>query len=112
MTWSHREQPAFPSPIPGAPPLPVDLSSFSELLRRQAPELLPVNRQAAAPSDALPHFRGRNPNDGSRLRIEIVTSAKDVDRDIRFLDRRTSPRQSLLYYVAEKGLPPAAAGKG
>ena len=33
----------------------MDLSSFSELLRRQAPELLPVNRQAVAPSDALPH---------------------------------------------------------
>ena len=34
----------------------MDLSSFSELLRRQAPELLPVNRHAgAAPSDALPH---------------------------------------------------------
>jgi proteasome beta subunit len=37
----------------------VDLSSFSELLRRQAPELLPVNRSGAAPpvgpSDALPH---------------------------------------------------------
>jgi proteasome beta subunit len=34
----------------------VDLSSFSELLRRQAPELLPVNRHSAPiPSDALPH---------------------------------------------------------
>jgi proteasome beta subunit len=36
----------------------VDLSSFSELLRRQAPELLPVNRHVAstgAPSDSLPH---------------------------------------------------------
>src|SRR4029079_6231233 len=55
VTWSHHEQPAFPSPLPGAPPLPVDLSSFSELLRRQAPELLPVNRQAAAPSDAVTH---------------------------------------------------------
>src|SRR4029079_9762627 len=53
VTWSHHEQPAFPSPLPGAPPLPVDLSSFSELLRRQAPELLAVDRQAAAPSDAL-----------------------------------------------------------
>jgi proteasome beta subunit len=36
----------------------VDLSSFSELLRRQAPELLPVNRSAygdPVPSGALPH---------------------------------------------------------
>ena len=58
MTWPHREQLAFPSPLPGAPPLAVDLSSFSDFLRRQAPELLPVNRHAVpsdAPSDALPH---------------------------------------------------------
>jgi proteasome beta subunit len=39
----------------------VDLSSFSELLSRQAPELLPVNRVAAyganpvGPTDAVPH---------------------------------------------------------
>lgn len=36
----------------------MDLSSFSDLLRRQAPELLPVNSSGAAPvgpSDALPH---------------------------------------------------------
>jgi proteasome beta subunit len=36
----------------------VDLSSFSDLLRRQAPELLPVNRLGpvdAVPSGALPH---------------------------------------------------------
>ncbi len=32
----------------------MDLSSFSDLLRRQAPELLPVNTQAAA-TDAVPH---------------------------------------------------------
>ena len=55
MTWSHREPLAFPSPLPGAPSVPVDLSSFSELLRRQAPELLPVNRQAVGPTDAVPH---------------------------------------------------------
>jgi proteasome beta subunit len=59
VTWPHREQLAFPSPLPGAPTLPVDLSSFSELLRRQAPELLPVNRHAVGPSetpsDSLPH---------------------------------------------------------
>ncbi|HEY6575905.1 MAG TPA: proteasome subunit beta [Mycobacterium sp.] len=58
MSWPHRDQLAFPSPPPGVPSVPVDLSSFSELLRRQAPELLPVNRAGvvgAAPSDALPH---------------------------------------------------------
>ncbi len=34
----------------------VDLSSFSDLLRRQAPELLPINRAGAASAgDALPH---------------------------------------------------------
>jgi proteasome beta subunit len=33
----------------------VDLSSFSELLRRQAPELLPVNQHVVGPSDAVPH---------------------------------------------------------
>lgn len=32
----------------------MDLSSFSDLLRRQAPELLPVNTQAAV-TDAVPH---------------------------------------------------------
>ena len=56
MTWPHREQLVFPSPLPGAPSVPVDLSSFSELLRRQAPELLPVNRSSAvSPGEALPH---------------------------------------------------------
>jgi proteasome beta subunit len=42
VTWPHREQLALPKPFPGAPSVPVDLSSFSEYLRRQAPELLPV----------------------------------------------------------------------
>jgi proteasome beta subunit len=58
VTWPHRDQLAFPSPLPGAPSVPVDLSSFSELLRRQAPELLPVNRSGSGepvPSGALPH---------------------------------------------------------
>ncbi|KUH80990.1 MULTISPECIES: proteasome subunit beta [unclassified Mycobacterium] len=54
MTWPHRDQLAFPTPLPGAFSVPVDLSSFSELLRRQAPELLPVNEHAVA-TDALPH---------------------------------------------------------
>ncbi len=59
MTWPHREQPVFPKPLPGAPSVPVDLSSFSELLRRQAPHLLPAGGSGAdpgvAPSGALPH---------------------------------------------------------
>ncbi|HET6734841.1 MAG TPA: proteasome subunit beta [Mycobacterium sp.] len=58
MTWPHREQLAFPKLLPGAHSVPMDLSSFSDLLRRQAPELLPVNSSGAAPigpSDALPH---------------------------------------------------------
>jgi proteasome beta subunit len=59
VTWPHRDQLAFPTPFDHrhtvAPSVPVNLSSFSELLRRQAPELLPVNRQAVGPSDAVPH---------------------------------------------------------
>jgi proteasome beta subunit len=62
VTWPHREQLAIPTPFdhrnPVVPSVPVDLSSFSDLLRRQAPELLPVNRLGpvdAVPSGALPH---------------------------------------------------------
>lgn len=54
MTWPHREQQAIPSALPGVPSVPVDLSSFSELLRRQAPELLPA-KSHVIPSDAVPH---------------------------------------------------------
>ncbi|HEX9178385.1 MAG TPA: proteasome subunit beta [Mycobacterium sp.] len=43
MTWPYREQLAIPNPNSGASPLPLDLSSFSEYLRRQAPQLLPVS---------------------------------------------------------------------
>jgi len=55
VTWPHRDQLSFPSPLPGAPAVPVHLSSFAELLRRQAPELLPVNRYPVTPTDAVPH---------------------------------------------------------
>ena len=48
MTWPQREQLAFPKPFPGAPSVPVDLSSFSEYLRRQAPELLPAGAGGGA----------------------------------------------------------------
>jgi proteasome beta subunit len=59
VTWPHREQLAFPKPLPGAPSVPVDLSSFSELLRRQAPELLPMSSSSGVdgvvPSNTVPH---------------------------------------------------------
>ena len=59
MTWPNREQHAFqsfaPTGAPTVPSVPVNLSSFSELLLRQAPELLPVNKYAALPTDAVPH---------------------------------------------------------
>jgi proteasome beta subunit len=42
VTWPHREQLAIPNPLSGVPSVPVDLSSFSEYLRQQAPQLLPV----------------------------------------------------------------------
>jgi proteasome beta subunit len=42
VTWPHRDQLAFPKSLPGAPSVPLDLSSFSELLRHQAPQLLPA----------------------------------------------------------------------
>ena len=57
MSWPHSEQLAFPSHLPGAPSVPVDLSSFSELLRRQAPELLPVTgpEGGVIPTNTVPH---------------------------------------------------------
>ncbi|QRY44662.1 proteasome subunit beta [Mycolicibacterium boenickei] len=56
MTW--RENLSLPQPFSGSPSVAMDLSSFSELLRRQAPELLPVNRVADGginPTNAVPH---------------------------------------------------------
>jgi proteasome beta subunit len=56
VTWPHREQLAFPKPLSGPPSVPVDISSFSDLLRRHAPDLLPFNRASdVVPSGALPH---------------------------------------------------------
>ena len=52
MTWPHREQLALPKPLSGAPSVPLDLSSFSEYLRRQAPELLPAGSPGDAPAGA------------------------------------------------------------
>ena len=46
MTWPHSEQSALPQPLSTAfgarPSGPVDSSSFSDYLRRQAPHLLPA----------------------------------------------------------------------
>jgi proteasome beta subunit len=64
VSWPHREQLNLPTHLdhrfPVVTSVPVDLSSFSELLRRQAPELLPMNRSgtqhgAVGAGDALPH---------------------------------------------------------
>lgn len=64
MTWPSSERLGTNSPIgsfslPGSPSDSVDLSSFSEFLRRKAPELLPVRglggQAAASAGDALPH---------------------------------------------------------
>ncbi|CRZ13881.1 proteasome subunit beta [Mycolicibacterium neworleansense] len=56
MTW--RENSSLPQPLSTNPSVAMDLSSFSELLRRQAPELLPVNRVTDGtinPTNAVPH---------------------------------------------------------
>nr|AGS49628.1 proteasome subunit beta [uncultured bacterium esnapd12] len=60
MIWPSHEQLAFDEPSTAAQLIPVNLSSFSELLRRQAPELLPstpweAGAAVVAPSTALPH---------------------------------------------------------
>jgi proteasome beta subunit len=48
VTWPHREQLAIPNPISGVSSVPVDLSSFSEYLRQQAPQLLPAGAAGGA----------------------------------------------------------------
>ena len=63
MSWSSPDRLSFTSPLTGNRPLTgsaaVDLSSFSEFLRRQAPELLTSAHAAGAagsvPGEALPH---------------------------------------------------------
>ncbi|BBU22536.1 proteasome subunit beta [Mycobacterium xenopi] len=50
MTWPFRDRLATNSALPGVPSSPVDLSSFADFLRRQAPELLPVCAGGAAES--------------------------------------------------------------
>ena len=61
MTWPFRDRLATNSAISGVPPTGVELSSFSDFLRRQAPDLLPAGiggRGEVAPGEAggqLPH---------------------------------------------------------
>ncbi len=62
MTWPNREQLAFPQSLSAAsgvrPSGPVDSSSFSDFLRRQAPHLLPAGGSESVGSNAgssLPH---------------------------------------------------------
>jgi proteasome beta subunit len=58
VTWPFRDRLATHSANLGAFSQPVDLSSFSDFLRRQAPELLPVNTGTGVVSgvaDHLPH---------------------------------------------------------
>ncbi|OBK31446.1 proteasome subunit beta [Mycobacterium asiaticum] len=53
MTWPLPDRLSSNPAKPGFPA--VDLSSFAELLRRQAPELLPANISGVTVSDQLPH---------------------------------------------------------
>lgn len=59
MTWPHEHQAFARSnhPMSGAPAVPVDLSSFSDMLRRQAPHLLPFGgaENVGRVTDAVPH---------------------------------------------------------
>ncbi|OLP03478.1 proteasome subunit beta [Mycolicibacterium porcinum] len=58
MTWRENLSSSLSQPFSGIPSVAMDLSSFSDLLRRQAPELLPVNRVADGtidPTNAVPH---------------------------------------------------------
>ncbi|MGH3639396.1 MAG: proteasome subunit beta, partial [Mycobacterium sp.] len=60
MTWPHNDRLSPSSQMPGAPgahSLAMDTSSFSELLRRQAPHLLPAGAtvEDITVSNALPH---------------------------------------------------------
>ena len=60
MTWPFSDRLSTNSPLPGTPA--IDLSSFAELLRRQAPQLLPASLgggahavAAGGASAQLPH---------------------------------------------------------
>ncbi|MDI3313897.1 MAG: proteasome subunit beta [Mycobacterium sp.] len=51
MTWPFGYRPALNSALPGIPATAIELSSFADLLRRRAPELLPGGRGGAASQD-------------------------------------------------------------
>ena len=56
MTWPFADRLFTNPPLPGSPA--VDLSSFADFLRRQAPELLPASlsgAQSGGGGGALPH---------------------------------------------------------
>jgi proteasome beta subunit len=57
VTWPFADRLSTNSPLPGTPA--IDLSSFADFLRRQAPELLPASlsggAQAVAAGAQLPH---------------------------------------------------------
>lgn len=57
MTWPFTHGLATNSALPGVPSRPIDLSSFAEFLRRQAPELLPTvaGGVVAGAGGQLPH---------------------------------------------------------
>ena len=59
MTGASPDRLAFNSPLTGFPSHTVDLSSFTEYLRRQAPELLPAGplpgSAGATPGESFPH---------------------------------------------------------
>jgi len=59
VTWPFSDRLASSSPLTGFSSASVDISSFSEFLRRQAPQLLPMGASGGAgfpaPGDALPH---------------------------------------------------------
>ncbi|MGE2833415.1 proteasome subunit beta [Mycobacterium sp. SMC-4] len=56
MTWPHDARSAFPSALPLSP-TGVNLSSFSDFLRHQAPHLLPTAGTASPglPTESVPH---------------------------------------------------------
>jgi len=51
VTWSFPDRLSLNSAQPGS----VDLSSFADFLRRQAPDLLPASLSSATVGDQLPH---------------------------------------------------------
>jgi proteasome beta subunit len=57
VTWPSSDRLATNSALPGASSASVDLSSFSDFLRRQAPQLLPIGGAGEALTGAaqLPH---------------------------------------------------------